>query len=63
MNQLVNWIVDQAGAGLAEITIEVPREHVVEAMMECNFTVLSINPKQLEGFWQRFDRIQLPFQP
>lgn len=52
---LCDWILKESGAEPAaiEVAIEVPHGPVVEALLERGFTVLSINPKQLDRFRDR----------
>ncbi len=54
--ELITWLLETTGsepAALA-IAIEVPRGAVVEPLAEHGFAVLSINPKQLDRFRDRY---------
>ena len=52
---LVRWLEDLSGgcAELVQVAIEVPHGAVVETLLERQFQVFSINPKQLDRFRDR----------
>lgn len=53
LSELAHWITDKAGVANVAIGIETPQGPVVEALMERNLAVYSINPKQLDRFRDR----------
>jgi len=56
LHKLADWLIKQAG-GVAErigVAIEVPHGVIVETLLERGLVVLSINPKQLDRFRDRF---------
>jgi transposase len=56
LSELCDWLLAKSGAPAATVAvaIETPRGPVVEALLEREFAVFSINPKQLDRFRDRF---------
>lgn len=56
LNELCAWLLQKTGASAGEIAvaIETPRGPLVELLLERNFAVFAINPKQLDRFRDRF---------
>ena len=56
LSQMVDWILARADCDPAQISvsIEVPHGAIVDTMMDRNFPMFSINPKQLDRFRDRF---------
>ncbi|MFO1083419.1 MAG: transposase [Reyranellaceae bacterium] len=53
---MADWLIAQSGAddpGQLHIAIEVPHGPVVEALMERQFNIWAINPKQMDRFLPR----------
>ena len=55
LSEMANWLLSFAAgeAGEVGVAIETPRGPVVESLMERDFAVHSINPKQLDRFRDR----------
>ena len=55
LSELADWLLSfaQGEAGAVGVAIETPRGPVVESLMERDFAVHSINPKQLDRFRDR----------
>lgn len=54
---MADWLIAQSGAddpGQLHIAIEVPHGPVVEALMERQFNIWAINPKQMDRFRDRY---------
>ena len=56
LGQLVDWILDRTDGRAAQVrvAIETPHGPVVDSLLDRGFPVLSINPKQLDRFRDRF---------
>ncbi len=58
LNEMVAWLAmaagDAADPGQVHVAIEVPHGPVVETLIEREFNVYSINPKQMDRFRDRF---------
>jgi transposase len=56
MNALVGWLIELAGGAVAAIAIAIERPDglVVEALLDRDLAVFTLNPKQLDRFRDRF---------
>jgi len=53
LNQLAKWLMHHSDGACVSVAIETPHGPVVDTMMERDYTVYSINPKQLDRFRDR----------
>lgn len=55
--EMVDWLLKLSGAadpGQIDVAIEVPHGPVVETLLERNFNVFALNPKQMDRFRDRY---------